>query len=158
VNATYIFLIWELIDRAPVDDVPPKVRRIMRVRSIVTLCLFGVAAVAKISSGWTRNLLLLPDRLSEARRTGSGESNISFAFEVTEFKCQQMPSRDFVTFAAACNEAYVIFGGCAEAVAMSPFVLWHVCIIGARRKGDRCSREAEIWASSLALTKGRDFP
>jgi hypothetical protein len=35
--------------------------------------------------------------------------------------CQQMPSRDFVTFAAACNEAYVIFGGCAEAVAMSPF-------------------------------------
>ncbi len=35
VNATYIFPIWELIDRAPVDDVPPKVRRIMRVRSIV---------------------------------------------------------------------------------------------------------------------------
>lgn len=31
--------------------------------------------------------LLLPDRLSEARRTGSRESNISFAFEVTEFKC-----------------------------------------------------------------------
>jgi len=45
VNATYIFLIWELIDRAAVDDVPPKVRRIMRVRSIVTLCLFGAAAV-----------------------------------------------------------------------------------------------------------------
>ena len=48
VNATYIFLIWELIDRAPVDDVPPKVRRIMRVRSIVTLCLFGVAAVVAL--------------------------------------------------------------------------------------------------------------
>jgi hypothetical protein len=41
VNATYIFLIWELMDRTPVDDVPPKVRRIMRVRSIVTLFLFG---------------------------------------------------------------------------------------------------------------------
>ena len=48
VNATYIFLIWELIDRAAVDDVPPKVRRIMRVRSIVTLCLFGVAAVVAL--------------------------------------------------------------------------------------------------------------
>jgi len=64
---------------------------------------------------------LSPDRLSEARRTGSGESNISFAFEVTQLKCKQMPSRGFVTFATACNEAYGIFGGCAEAVAMSPF-------------------------------------
>jgi uncharacterized membrane protein len=45
VNATYIFLIWELIDRAPVDDMPPRVRRIMRVRSIVTLCFFAAAAV-----------------------------------------------------------------------------------------------------------------
>ena len=45
VNATYICLIRELIDRAPVDDVSPQVRRIMRVRSIATLCLFGVAAV-----------------------------------------------------------------------------------------------------------------
>ena len=48
VNATYILLIWELIDRSPVDDVPPKVRRIMRVRSIATLCLFGVAAVVAL--------------------------------------------------------------------------------------------------------------
>jgi|SRR5689334_14917837 TMEM175 potassium channel family protein len=42
VNATYIFLIWEL------DDVPPKARRIMRVRSIVTLCLFGMAALVAL--------------------------------------------------------------------------------------------------------------
>jgi len=48
VNATYLFLIRELIDRAPVDDVAPKVRRIMHVRSIVTLCLFAVAAVAAL--------------------------------------------------------------------------------------------------------------
>jgi TMEM175 potassium channel family protein len=48
VNATYIFLIWELIDRAPVDGVPPKVRTIMRVRSIVTLSLFGVAALVAL--------------------------------------------------------------------------------------------------------------
>ena len=48
VNATYICLIWELIDRAPVGEVSPKVRRIMRIRSITTLCLFGVAAVAAL--------------------------------------------------------------------------------------------------------------
>src|SRR3954449_8011310 len=35
VNTTYIFLIVELIDRAPADDASPKVRRIMRVRAIV---------------------------------------------------------------------------------------------------------------------------
>jgi TMEM175 potassium channel family protein len=48
VNATYIFLIWELIGRTPVDDVSPRVRRIMRVRSIATLCLFGAAAVVAL--------------------------------------------------------------------------------------------------------------
>ncbi len=48
VNLTYIFLIWELIDRTPVDDVSPRVRRIMRFRSIATLCLFGVAAVVAL--------------------------------------------------------------------------------------------------------------
>ena len=45
VNATYIFLIWELVDRSPVDEVPPEVRRSMRARSIATLGLFAVAAV-----------------------------------------------------------------------------------------------------------------
>ena len=45
VNTTYIFLIWDLIDRTSVEPVSPRVRRIIRVRSIVTLCLFGVAAV-----------------------------------------------------------------------------------------------------------------
>ena len=48
VNATYIFLIWELVDRRPVHDVPLKVRRIMRVRSIATLCLFGAAAIVAL--------------------------------------------------------------------------------------------------------------
>jgi uncharacterized membrane protein len=46
VNATYILLIWELIGSA--SAVPRKVRGIMRVRSIVTLCLFGVAAVVAL--------------------------------------------------------------------------------------------------------------
>ena len=48
VNMTYVFLIWELIDRAPVHEVSPRVRRIMRFRSIVTLCIFGVAAVVAL--------------------------------------------------------------------------------------------------------------
>ena len=45
VNATYIALIWELIHRTPDGRISPKVRRIMRVRSLTTLCLFGAAAV-----------------------------------------------------------------------------------------------------------------
>src|SRR5262249_22043645 len=47
-NVTYMFLIWELIDRRPVHDVPVRVRRIMRVRSIATMCLFGAAAVVAL--------------------------------------------------------------------------------------------------------------
>jgi uncharacterized membrane protein len=45
VNVTYIWLIWELIDRNAADVISPRVRGIMRVRSITTLCLFGAAAV-----------------------------------------------------------------------------------------------------------------
>jgi TMEM175 potassium channel family protein len=48
VNATYICLIWELIDRTPVDEVSPTVRKIMHVRSITTLCLFAAAAVVAL--------------------------------------------------------------------------------------------------------------
>jgi uncharacterized membrane protein len=100
VNATYIFLIWELVDPTPRDDAPPKVRRIMQVRSIATLCLFGHCRRPQVSAGWTRTLLLLPDCLPQARRTGSGESKLSRGFAVTEFKCQQTPSRDFIALTA----------------------------------------------------------
>jgi len=48
VNATYICLIWELIDRVPVDQVSLTVRKIMRFRSITTLCLFGVASIVAL--------------------------------------------------------------------------------------------------------------
>jgi uncharacterized membrane protein len=48
VNATYVALIWELIDRTPGEKIPPKVRRIMHVRSLTTLCLFGAAAVVAL--------------------------------------------------------------------------------------------------------------
>jgi uncharacterized membrane protein len=48
VNATYVLLIWELIDRTPADKVSPSLRRIMRWRSIATLSLFAVAAVVAL--------------------------------------------------------------------------------------------------------------
>jgi uncharacterized membrane protein len=48
VNATYIALIQELVAGAPLEDVSPKERRIMRFRSIATLCVFGTAAVTAL--------------------------------------------------------------------------------------------------------------
>ncbi len=48
VNATYVFLIWELIDRDPVKDVSAKERKIMRFRSIATLGVFAAAAVVAL--------------------------------------------------------------------------------------------------------------
>jgi uncharacterized membrane protein len=48
VNATYIALIWELIGRAPIKEVSLRERKIMRFRSITTLCVFGIAAVVAL--------------------------------------------------------------------------------------------------------------
>ena len=48
VNATYICLIRELIDRSPVTEVSSTMRRIMRFRSITTLCFFGLAALVAL--------------------------------------------------------------------------------------------------------------
>lgn len=46
VNATYICLIWELVDT--VEDIPRAARRVMRFRAIVTLCLFAVGAAVAL--------------------------------------------------------------------------------------------------------------
>ena len=48
VNATYTCLTWELIHRRPAGEVPLTVRRILRFRSITTLCLFGIAALVAL--------------------------------------------------------------------------------------------------------------
>jgi len=48
VNATYISLIWELIHRSRGIEIPSTVRRVMRFRSVTTLCLFGVAALVAL--------------------------------------------------------------------------------------------------------------
>jgi uncharacterized membrane protein len=44
VNVTYVALIWELIDWTPSLNVAPRIRRIMRVRSLTTLSVFAAAA------------------------------------------------------------------------------------------------------------------
>jgi len=48
VNATYILLIRQLIDRTSNRHVSAQARRVMRVRSIATLCLFGGAAIVAL--------------------------------------------------------------------------------------------------------------
>src|SRR5712672_2380646 len=50
VNATYLCLIWGLIDRTPIDWITPAVRMIMRFRSMTTLCLFAVAALVALKN------------------------------------------------------------------------------------------------------------
>jgi uncharacterized membrane protein len=47
VNATYLLLIWELIEAG--EQVPPRVRRVMYFRSITTLCSFAMAAFVALS-------------------------------------------------------------------------------------------------------------
>jgi uncharacterized membrane protein len=67
VNATHICLIYELIDRAPADDVSPSERRNMRFRSIATLCVFGTAALVALKYPLIGlGMCWLSDRLPEA--------------------------------------------------------------------------------------------
>jgi uncharacterized membrane protein len=65
VNATYILLIRELIDRSPIDDAPPLPLRRRRDRR------------TEISSGWISSLYLLPDRLSKTRGARSADAKCS---------------------------------------------------------------------------------
>ncbi|HEU4586910.1 MAG TPA: TMEM175 family protein [Gemmatimonadaceae bacterium] len=48
VNATYVLLIWEFVDPEPADAVTRRARTIMRVRSIATLFIFGLAAIVAL--------------------------------------------------------------------------------------------------------------
>jgi uncharacterized membrane protein len=45
VNATYVLLIQELVDPTAVNAKARRIRRVMRLRAIITLCLFGIAAL-----------------------------------------------------------------------------------------------------------------
>ena len=48
VNATYMGLIRELIERTRVHDIPAKARRIMQTRAVTTLCCFGAASLVAL--------------------------------------------------------------------------------------------------------------
>jgi uncharacterized membrane protein len=48
VNATYIALCWEAVDRPQIKDVPPRVRQMMHMRSMVTLGIFAAAAIVAL--------------------------------------------------------------------------------------------------------------
>lgn len=48
VNATYICLIWELIWNKPAQKISHAARRVLRIRSITTLCLFALAAITAL--------------------------------------------------------------------------------------------------------------
>jgi Endosomal/lysosomal potassium channel TMEM175 len=79
VNVTYICLIWELIDRTPVDEVSPRVRgtHALPVDHDFMPLRDGCGCSAEIPTYWSRNMYLLPRRLSETRSAGSWEANIS---------------------------------------------------------------------------------
>jgi len=48
VNLTYILLIWELVGQELDASISPRGRKVMRVRSISTLFLFGIATVVAL--------------------------------------------------------------------------------------------------------------
>lgn len=48
VNATYLLLCRELIDRSQRDNVPAESRRMMRMRSVVTLVVFAIASLLSL--------------------------------------------------------------------------------------------------------------
>jgi uncharacterized membrane protein len=77
VNATYICLIWELIERRPVEEVSPAVRRTTApVDGDVMSFRGGRGRGAEVSADRTWHLYLLPDRLSEAPSAGSREADV----------------------------------------------------------------------------------
>jgi hypothetical protein len=49
VDTTSVVLIRALVDRTPVADVAPRVRRPLRVRALATLGRFGLAAVVALT-------------------------------------------------------------------------------------------------------------
>ena len=49
-NATYLMLCQEAVDRPQAEDVPPQMKRMMRMRSVVTLLVFSIAAVVALAA------------------------------------------------------------------------------------------------------------
>ena len=72
VNVTYFLLCREVIDRRKIDAVSDEARRMMRLRSLVTIALFASASVVALLSPdrGPRPHLLLSFSLSPASRAG----------------------------------------------------------------------------------------
>jgi hypothetical protein len=107
VNASYIALIWELIDRTPGDEIPPTLRRVMRVRTHDVMPLRGGnGGSIEISARGTRHVYLLPDRLPEARSAGSGRAaNLARRFCVQRFPRLTMVQEPATVFQPDCFAA-----------------------------------------------------
>jgi uncharacterized membrane protein len=84
VNATYIALIWELVEPSA-GGVPSRMRRIMRIRAITTLCLFGIAALVALRYPLAGLIIcigcltayLKPDPSRDDRRAGARRGSAS---------------------------------------------------------------------------------
>lgn len=48
VNITYLALCWEAVDRPAHEDVSQRIRRLLRMRSFITIGVFAVAAVVAL--------------------------------------------------------------------------------------------------------------
>jgi uncharacterized membrane protein len=98
VNATYISLIRELIDRAPTENVSRRARKIMHIRSITTLCVRSSRdRRVEISAGRARDVYLLPDPLPEAGGAGRGRARIGIHSQLSPYPTF---SRAFVSVSA----------------------------------------------------------
>jgi uncharacterized membrane protein len=86
VNATYICLIYELIDRGPGDDISSCERRNMRLRSIATLCVFGTAALVALKYPLIGLGMCICCLIAYLRpeAPGVGKLNVSLALRPTE--------------------------------------------------------------------------
>jgi uncharacterized membrane protein len=48
VNLTYLALCWEVVDRPAHEDIPSRMRQMLRMRSFITIGVFAAAAVVAL--------------------------------------------------------------------------------------------------------------
>ncbi len=75
VNVTYLALCWEAVDRPAREDVSQRMRRLLRMRSFVTIGVFAAAAVVALKWPVVAMVLIsfVPRRLPTAGRTHSAQ-------------------------------------------------------------------------------------
>lgn len=75
VNATYLVLCWESVDRANVKQPSPHVRRMMRMRSVGTLGVFALAGLLALESPWVGMFLICACLVLYVRPEAPGEAD-----------------------------------------------------------------------------------